>query len=831
MPMNLVIEEVEIEGFRYVSSKLRLKLDYDVVLLLGPVGSGKSTVLSAIEFALFGTTYDIKSSRVLRVDDLVNDFSDYAYVRVRLRDADTGDVYEVIRRKERGKASRVRVYVNGKQVLKGASSEAVASFIESLLGLTLEDFSRQAYIRARELEALTYGTPSQRSEAIDRLFGIEMLEDIFRSVSPTRLDDHILFMRSQAAAIEEQLRGVGDASALRERLAHVEEEAKRLKAELAELEAELAEREGELKELESLEPEYRRLLGLKAGYETIIRELRAEAATLSRGLDLSALISRLNSLRLRLADLLVSLLEHGEAETLRREEVTEGSLAQSVEMLEAAVATVSRRRRELSEELSRLTDRLAQLRARRDAILSEVSATLRRLRELEGSEREYRDLASRYGEEADIQRGLRELESRVAELAGLIEYERAVLSVAREVVRRGERRCPVCRRELSSEDILRVKRAAEEVAESEYAAYLREYDDLRERREDLLQALDRLRRLREDVSLKRGLEIELGRLRAELKAIEDEIYETEAMMDDIRLRLDEAEGAVKEIEDAIKAVRDYEEYISTMGSIKRYESKLRDVMLKLRELKYDPERKRELESLVAGLRERAFSLRRRLDELRRERDELAHRLARAEALTKELSEVRDRLKRLEQARERLVRVKQLFRDLQAKVRAEMLRRVVSRMNEVFRQVYVHPDYDRLDIRVEVVRARDGYARSVYEIYAHRTSDGSWVPALRRMSDGQRAILALSFLAALFMTTPHNVGTMMLDEPLPNIDEACKEAMVRMLSRISGVRQIVIATQDPRFVKVIEEGARERGLKGIVYEFSHGPLGPVVKVKE
>ena len=131
----------------------------------------------------------------------------------------------------------------------------------------------------------------------------------------------------------------------------------------------------------------------------------------------------------------------------------------------------------------------------------------------------------------------------------------------------------------------------------------------------------------------------------------------------------------------------------------------------------------------------------------------------------------------------------------------MVRRIVELMNEAFRRMYVHPDFSELDMRIrEAVVVREGreYKRSVYEIYAKRTRDGSWIPALKKMSDGQKRIVVLSLVTSLFRLSPHNVSFIILDEPTPNIDAECRRAMVELLARTEGVEQVVIATQDESF---------------------------------
>jgi len=833
MLRSLILEEVELEGFKYISSKLRLDLNRNIVLLLGPVGSGKSTILDAIEFALFGTTYDVKSSRILRLDDLVNDFSKYAHVRVKLRDLERGHVYEIVRHKERGKKTRTKIYINGEQILKGASADAVSDFIKNLIGLSVEDFSKQVYIRQRELEALMYGTPTQRAEAMDRLFGIEMLEDIFRAISLGRFDEQITLVELQITGLEKQLSEIGDTEAIKETLNKVNQEISKVKEELKRVNSEIEYYEKILEELNSKKPEYEKLRESITGYRAILDNIKLRISEMGREVPLSELLPKLNELRLRLADLLISLLAYKEAETLRKEEVTEKNLSHFLELLNETLSLVDEKYYEVKEEMNRLNSQLVTLEAQRDGYLAKLGILSRQLKELEPYEEEHEKILSNYGDVREIKSEIADIESELAEISGLIEYERALLSVIKEVVRKREKTCPVCGKEITDNDLRKIEKAVTSIIQSEYAKYLEEHDRLMQKKNDLEAILTRLEALKEKVAEKRRLEIELNEAKVELNNLNKRISEAESMLEDLEIMLDEISYYRSLIHQDLEATEKYRSYITLLSELKQYETKLKNSLVKLRELQYNPKYHEYVERNLATLRNNKNQIEHRLEGLIKKRDELEQKIKRAIQLREEIRVMKEKLRRLKEYRDRLMKVKQVFRDMQAKIRAEMLQRVANKMNEIFKQVYVYSDYDELDIRVEVVTTKEKYKRSIYEIYAHRTSDDAWIPALRRMSDGQKAILALSFLAALFMTTPHNIGVMILDEPLPNIDDACKEAMVKMLSKLKEVRQVVIATQDPRFVRVLEEGVKSsrEEFRGVVYKLRHSFHGPLVEVKE
>ena len=81
--MKLYIKSIDIKGFRAFEHPLTVEFQRGINLIVGPVGSGKTSILKAIEFCLYGTVSEIKK-RIYRKIDIINDFSEAAEVTVEL---------------------------------------------------------------------------------------------------------------------------------------------------------------------------------------------------------------------------------------------------------------------------------------------------------------------------------------------------------------------------------------------------------------------------------------------------------------------------------------------------------------------------------------------------------------------------------------------------------------------------------------------------------------------------------------------------------------------------------------------------------------------------
>jgi ATPase involved in DNA repair len=79
------IKELVIRDFRGFSNEHRIAFGDGINVIHGPVGSGKTSIIQAIEYALYGTQLEVKE-RISRLADLINEEVDEATVRLTLSD-------------------------------------------------------------------------------------------------------------------------------------------------------------------------------------------------------------------------------------------------------------------------------------------------------------------------------------------------------------------------------------------------------------------------------------------------------------------------------------------------------------------------------------------------------------------------------------------------------------------------------------------------------------------------------------------------------------------------------------------------------------------------
>ncbi len=166
------VETVELENVRsHTKSKIQFQRGFNC--LVGGVGCGKSSVLYAIDFALFGDPLGRSYEYLLR------EGADAS--KVTLQFTHSGKTYTLTRGlRKRGKGigqdlEQLKLYENDKLIAQ-VKSEAVAEQLKAITGLDKELFREIVWVRQEQLKELLDMTPRERQKRIDELFGLSDYE-------------------------------------------------------------------------------------------------------------------------------------------------------------------------------------------------------------------------------------------------------------------------------------------------------------------------------------------------------------------------------------------------------------------------------------------------------------------------------------------------------------------------------------------------------------------------------------------------------------------------------------------------------------------------------
>ncbi|MEG4800478.1 SMC family ATPase [Microcoleus sp. ARI1-B5] len=175
--------ELLLEGFTSFRREQRLDFsELDLFAITGATGAGKSSLLDAMTYALFGTT--TRSGK--QVSDLASQGSEN--LKVQLRFAVGLAQYRVTRRwRFRPKSPENKVILeswqNGEWETLGTSIVAVQNTIEQILGMDFDTFTRSIILPQGKFDEFIKGDTSKRREILRQLAGFEIFEQMRKEAS------------------------------------------------------------------------------------------------------------------------------------------------------------------------------------------------------------------------------------------------------------------------------------------------------------------------------------------------------------------------------------------------------------------------------------------------------------------------------------------------------------------------------------------------------------------------------------------------------------------------------------------------------------------------
>ncbi|MEQ8717711.1 MAG: SMC family ATPase [Acidimicrobiales bacterium] len=229
--------------------------DIDLVALVGDTGSGKSTIIDALTFALYGSVARYQDNRA--VAPVINQTSQEARVAF---DFEIGGrphtAVRVVRRTAKGATTREARLEQGERILADDARSMTAA-VEELLGLDADQFNRTVVLPQGRFADFLHDTPKDRQATLRNLLGLELYRRLggeARSIATTCRDQAVVLKADLATDAEEltdeKRAGIagriealetvqGEFIAQRVEIEQARAAAERLGAEIAELDARL----------------------------------------------------------------------------------------------------------------------------------------------------------------------------------------------------------------------------------------------------------------------------------------------------------------------------------------------------------------------------------------------------------------------------------------------------------------------------------------------------------------------------------------------------------------------------------------------------------------
>jgi len=533
------VEEVKLENIRsHIKSNIPFAEGFNC--LVGGLGCGKSSVLYAIDFALFGDPLSRSYDYLLREGE------DFGKLGVKF--VHGGKTYTINRDlKRRGKGisqdmEQLQLFKEDKLVAS-AKSEAVAEQLEAITGIDKDLFREVVWIRQEHLKELLDMKPRERQKKFDQLFGLSDYEVAWSSLATFQRDYGI-----EKGTLERDPDMVGidklqaDYNKAVEEFSSIEEEIQNLKTNVLQAETTLQEATSRLQSLEVLRRQTEELRRKEAQLQADVVNMEDSSARLSEEIELKK--SSTNELEERLKSMERQEKSHRhdlqEKVGLRPNQTVEG-IRKHLEALEYQASSILGEQEATKKEIKNSQNRLSTLTTESKCPLC-----------LQNLPNEYKtELLQRLQEEnAEREKRLSELQRDVDELEKLRSIINPILSSLQSLTPRMEEI-----RNQHSKEHKSLNKLQEDFAEKQQQEKLLR-DQLDVARKEIakfdITELETVRKLR-DTSFEN-----YSALKSKLEATESRKKDVSLRMDNIRERLDHAQQKIERMKNIEKILETIE---------------------------------------------------------------------------------------------------------------------------------------------------------------------------------------------------------------------------------------------------------------------------------
>ncbi|MDR1089803.1 MAG: AAA family ATPase [Prevotella sp.] len=366
----------------------------------GSNGSGKSALLEAIAIAFTG-----ESLRKVKIDEIINDSSEEAFVKSVFHNSLSGEEFEVIRTLSRKKSQHVEchIYKNGKEINTGETKQSgfpeYNKYILEKIGLSKDDIFSNFILSKHKFQCFLSSPDKDKKEIINRFSNAIIVDDAIEALnkdltpeveSLRQAELKVSSIEGSITAIEEQIVKAKD-----DEVNYKNNKSQRKK----ELEEAIGEKEKSIGNLNSLIRENKnRISELDGAYNSIIEIEKDENLSLEdchnsiRSLftqknilgfedwsgKSSGLSGKLTLLHAQQKDTIENI-----EEALAEYEKTKSELDKMRKSYEACKTTNSQEEEQLKEELGLLREKAGKAEKELGAIRQQQQQTKRRISDLE----------------------------------------------------------------------------------------------------------------------------------------------------------------------------------------------------------------------------------------------------------------------------------------------------------------------------------------------------------------------------------------------------------------------------------------------------------------
>ncbi|MEM4247707.1 MAG: AAA family ATPase [Candidatus Nanoarchaeia archaeon] len=729
-------------------------------VIIGPMGAGKSSVLQAISFALFGTFSELKRKE-LRISDVIKRNSEIKNAGVDIELSIGNDILQIKRVIEEGNTKEATIRDKEGKLIAGTNPAQVNAYLKDVMKIDEDIFLRTIYAKQNEIDLFLQLTPIERKTRLDELMCIDKFE-IARKNCVKLLNQ----IETKKSSQEEFIRDVNietlekEIEELKKACTDLLTEKESLKSKVSEAEKVKSELDIKIKAVRKNLDEINRLEEKKRILETQSKELNEKLGSVTLDEDLQSVNFRLREIKTKISELQKSKVHLKEDAERHQRNALE--LEKRLGMLEHK-----------SAELANALSETEKLHADLEALEKEGKLVLleSRLKAIEDNLRTTIDQRAKIlGEISVLKEHLRELE-------------------------KTEGVCPICSAELTqikkaelilqrNQKIAELQAKTQELQSSEenLRAEIRRTEEIYDKQQDVIKRIGQLGDLlRED----REIAIQLSEAKGKKDTFAEIITQMQQRLDDIdtevanldseltqlteKRHLCELKEKENEIHRELERIsKDLETRAVVPGEIDDLETKFRESIRNAQEL---DSKVKSIDYII---------------------EEKQKRLVDFEEKKNKFIEIKDKIQSFESKIEFLSQFKNALLTAQENLRKELITAVNEVMANLWTQLY---PYDKWS-SIKLDASESDYLLQI------REKEGEWISVSGFASGGERMLACLVLRLAFAKVLAQNINILILDEPTHNLDDRAINTLVDVIqNRLSGfLDQIFIVTHDEKLAE-------------------------------
>ncbi|MCL5429951.1 MAG: SMC family ATPase [Candidatus Marsarchaeota archaeon] len=738
-----MIDSIEVTNWKTHKST-KLEFQKGVNVLVGVMGSGKSSILDAISFALFGTFPILNSKRTSLSNLITSRPTIEKESEVSLSFTVDGETYGVTRRISQ-QGSTAKVTKNGAYLQ--AQPTKVTEEIANVLKIDYDTFSRVIYAEQNELDYFLNLNKGERKRVVDHMLGLDTFATAEENATSliNRLKDTIGSEEEMLARIDiKELRE--QTTSLKSQLHSLESEQKKMK-------------EAYLQSRSAFDESKQKL-------ESARKEIEKRNAITKKITELDGMINTWEK----------------EVKKIEAEHIDEKGLDEAKDRLDKEYAELEKRINDSRKEETRLSKELS------------AKETEKKMHKRDIDERE--KLKKELGSDSEDK-----IRDKIKEAIALQKAENDHLAASKTRIEELEKvsrdleghvgKCPVCERELDEthrKGLLEERKSAISKLKDEIKVHSRKSEELASELEAFNKSYMNVHSKNETIRKYSGLDSIVEQLEKECKRLVPEIENARSAIKDM-------EGKQKVTADKLNLAN---QHIKTVERKRGYESEIskakklvEDKHGELSGIKINENSMGQLEEefgrhskLVGELDSRIKESEKYFSSLKSQHDDKQKQIDSYEATSK-------RIEKKQGIVSNLNKFKTVLQETETTLRKKLSLSINNLMEELWMQLYPYSDYQSIRLTPKA----DDYLLEI------RTQDGddneSWMQVDGTASGGERSIACLTLRVALAMVVVPNLRWLILDEPTHNIDANGISQLVEVLGGPlpNFVEQIFIITHE------------------------------------